>query len=323
MIAPPRRLRHLRSLWRSLSRLPERLDAIQLALGRIESRQLAHSPPTSLSGAEFKVWSQWGEDGIIEHLLRHVPIQNAVFVEFGVEDYVESNTRFLLRNRNWSGLVFDGSRENVDRIRRDPIYWQHNLKAECAFVTRENINDLISAHGISGDIGLLSIDIDGNDYWVWEAISIISARITIVEYNSLYGATSTVSVPYDSHFRRSRAHYSNLYWGCSLAALEHLSTQHGYVLIGCNSSGNNAFFVRADLAEHFPRVSAGDAFRAAKFRESRGVDGALSCLSGEAAISEIARMPLMDVRTGQITTVAEIAGSGALHESRLISQSRR
>ena len=106
----------------------------------------------------------------VQHLLRFVPISNKVFVEFGVENYLEANTRFLMVKDNWAGLVMDGSQQNIDFVRQDDISWRFNLKAQQAFITKENINDLIRANGISGEIGLLSIDIDGNDYWVWEAI---------------------------------------------------------------------------------------------------------------------------------------------------------
>lgn len=164
-------------------------------MGRIETRQIAGLDVCGLRRAEFQVSSQWGEDGIIQFLIRRVAIPRPVFVEFGVQDYRESNTRFLLQNDNWSGLVLDNSPQNIAAIRSDPIYWRHNLKAEHAFVTRENINSLIANQGIIGDIGLLSIDIDGNDYWVWEAIDGISPRIVLIEYNSLFGRHAEVTIP--------------------------------------------------------------------------------------------------------------------------------
>ena len=89
---------------------------------------------------EFSVYSQWGEDGIVQHLLRYVPISNKMFVEFGVENYLEANTRFLMIKDNWTGLVMDGSNENIDYIRQDDIFWRFHLKAQQAFITRENIN---------------------------------------------------------------------------------------------------------------------------------------------------------------------------------------
>jgi hypothetical protein len=297
-----------RKPWQMLLDLRERLDGIQQAIGRIEERQTATVPAGDLSAAEFKVSSQWGEDGIIAHLLAHVPITTPVFVEFGVQDYTEANTRFLLRHRNWSGLVLDGSPGNIALIRRDPIYWRHNLKAEAAFITRENINAVLTLHGIGGDIGLLSIDIDGNDYWVWEAITVVSPRIVVAEYNALYGPTAAVSVPYDGAFQRTTAHHSNLYWGCSLAALAHLGEAKGYRLVGCNSNGNNAFFVRHDCVGRLAVLDAATAYRTAKFRESRSADGELTYLSGALARAEVADQPVVDVVTGQRLAVGDLSG---------------
>jgi hypothetical protein len=284
----------------------DRLDLVQQALGRIEARQTATVRPGDLESAEFKVSSQWGEDGIVEHLVRHVPIERGLFVEFGVQDYSEANTRFLLTHRNWSGLVIDGSPENIDRIRRDSIYWRFNLKSECAFITKDNINTVISKHGIAGDIGILSVDIDGNDYWVWEAIDCISPRIVIAEYNALFGPHAAVTVPYDETFMRGRAHYSNLYWGCSLAALQRLGQRKGYVLIGCNSAGNNAFFVREDVSAKLPERNVLEAYRLAHFRESRNPDGTLSFLDPAAARNVIAQLPLQDVSDGRQISVRDL-----------------
>ncbi|MBX9592553.1 MAG: hypothetical protein K2X43_24965 [Hyphomonadaceae bacterium] len=304
----------LRKLGRWASRLnrlsltvEERLDLVQQALGRIEARQTAQAVLGDFGSAEFKVYSQWGEDGIIEHLLRHVPIANATFIEFGVQDYSESNTRFLLTNRNWSGLVMDGSADNIATIRRDPIYWRHNLKTECTFITRENINDTIKKQGVSGDIGLLSIDIDGNDYWVWQAIDCVSPRIVVAEYNALFGATAAVSVPYEERFERSRAHYSNLYWGCSLPAFAHLGEKKGYALVGGNSAGNNAFFVRRDVLGALSAVTPKAAFRPAKFRESRNEDCSLSYLDPADALKVIGHLNIVNVVTGSSTTIASVA----------------
>ena len=291
---------------KSLRGLNDGLESLQLATGRMEARQTAHLPAGAFQDAEFKVWSQWGEDGIIEHLLRHVPVAQPVFVEFGVENYREANTRFLLRNRNWSGLVIDGSPQNIAFIRNDPISWRHDLKAIAAFVTRDNINQLIADAGITGDIGLLSVDIDGNDYFVWDSISQISPRLVIAEYNAIFGASAAVSVPYAADFHRTAAHYSNVYWGCSLAALDHLAQKKGYILAGCNSNGNNAFFIRQDVAGTIQKQSPAAAFRAAKFRESRDEAGNLTFLPVDEARRLIAHMPLVDVSSGAALTVGDI-----------------
>jgi len=228
-----------------LRTIEERCRKIQEALGRIENRQLRYLLAAEIQQAEFRVFSQWGEDGILQHLLRHVSVSRKIFVEFGVENYTESNTRFLLMNDNWAGLVIDGSAANIEYIKQDEIYWRYNLKAEAAFITKDNINDLIRRNGISGEIGLLSVDIDGNDYWVWDAIDSVIPSIVVVEYNARFGPERAVTVPYDPAFVRAAAHHSNLYWGASLAAFCLLAKRKGYSFVGCNTAGNNAFFVQS------------------------------------------------------------------------------
>lgn len=279
-----------------LRSIEERCKKIQEALGRIEARQLLDTPAGDLHGAEFRVFSQWGEDGILQHLLRHVPISKKVFVEFGVENYTECNTRFLLMNGNWGGLVIDGSAKNIDFIRQDEIYWRYNLKADCAFITRENINELIRRNGISGEIGLLSIDIDGNDYWVWEAIDVVAPSVVAVEYNSRFGPKRAVTVPYDPTFVRTTAHHSNIYYGASLAAFCSLAKRKGYSFVGCNTAGVNAFFVRQDLRPSaLPELTAAEGFVPLKFRESRTVQGELAFLTTDEEAEILNQLPLVDV----------------------------
>jgi hypothetical protein len=254
------------------------------------------------------VHSQWGEDGIIQHLVSVVPIAHKIFVEFGVQNYAEANTRFLLQHDNWAGLVLDGSAENIAAIRHDPIYWRHNLKAQVAFIDRENVDGLIAENAIAGDIGLLSIDIDGNDYWVWEAIRGIAPRIVVIEYNSLFGAHAAVTVPYDPRFSRTRAHYSNLYWGASLAALYRLGKRKGYVLVGSNSAGNNAFFVREEFAAGLPAPGPEAAYVSAQFRESRGPSGELTYLDRASALPLIGDLPLVEVNGMHTVRLADAVG---------------
>jgi hypothetical protein len=279
-----------------LERLDARLRRIQDALGRIEERQVAERPQRSLQDAEFRVYSQWGEDGILQRLTRAIDLPNKIFVEFGVEDYSEANTRFLLVKDNWSGLVMDGAAANVARIRADEVYWRHNLKAVDAFITRENINALLTDNGLGGEIGLLSIDIDGNDYWVWQAIDVVTPAIVVAEYNWRFGAERRVTVPYDAAFRRGSAHHSMVYYGASLAALDALGATKGLDLVGCNSAGNNAFFVRRDLRPaSLPRLSAREAFVPGQFREARLASGAPAALSPAEEVDLLATLPVVEV----------------------------
>ena len=286
--------------------LPERINRIQEALGRIEARQAADA--ADFRQAEFRVFSQWGEDGIIQYLVARVPIERRIFVEFGVENYVESNTRFLLTKDQWSGLVIDGSQEHIDYIRRDSIYWAANLKAECAFATKDNINALLASDGVAGDIGLLSVDIDGNDYWIWQAIDTISPRIVICEYNSHFGPTAEVTTPYDAAFVRDTAHFSKIYYGASISALCSLASRKGYALVASNSAGNNVFFVRTDLLGSLAVLSPAEAYRRAQFREYHDEQGRLTFDDFEARLRKIGHLSVHDLKTDALAKISEVPG---------------
>ena len=269
----------IRKLYSKLNSIEQKLDLIRLSIGRVESRQLNNTKYDNASAYEYKVFSQWGEDGIIQYLINNINIEREVFIEFGVENYTESNTRFLLMNNNWSGLVIDGSEDNINYIKQDDIYWRYNLKAECSFITAENINDIFKKNGVTGKVGILSIDIDGNDYWVWKSINTINPAIVICEYNHRFGKEDAVTVPYDPKFVRSEKHYSNIYYGASIKAFVSIAKEKGYSLVAGNSNGNNIFFVRNDLLNNIIQAkSIDDVFVHAKFREARNSDGTLAFL---------------------------------------------
>jgi hypothetical protein len=287
----------------------QRLDAVRAQVGGLESRLLRSSETASLRHAEFRVFSQFGEDGIIQYLVHRVPMEDEVFVEFGVEDYSESNTRFLLMHDNWRGLVIDGGGTHEAFLRRTGLDWRYDITGKTAFVDRDNINGLIQTAGIEGDIGLLSVDIDGNDLWVLEATDVVSPRILVVEYNSNFGPEAAVTVPYDPRFERSRAHWSHLYWGASLAALDHVAGREGYVLVGGNSAGNNAFWVREDVAGDLQPVAVADAYAVSRFRESRDESGGLTYVGPhEARLRLIRDQPLWDLEAERTVTVGDRFG---------------
>jgi hypothetical protein len=241
----------------------------KINLGQIQA-QLNNRKSTidNFSEVEFQVFSQWGDDGIIQFLINKIEIPHKTFIEFGVENYKESNTRFLLINNNWSGYVIDGSKENVQYIKDDIVSWACELYAEAAFITAENINELLKKPGFDAEIGILSVDIDGNDYWVWKAIDCINPVIVIAEYNSLFGKNNAWTVPYDPSFVRSEKHNSILYYGASLKALQLLANEKDYVFIGCNSKGNNAYFLRQDKLGNFKAKTIDEGFVPSKFRET-------------------------------------------------------
>jgi hypothetical protein len=278
-----------------LTRL-HRVDQLVEAVGRIEARQSDANMATDIQSHEFKAFSQSGEDGIIDFLTKNMHIAARKFVEFGVEDYQEANTRFLALTQNWSGLVMDANPEHVRTIRRDSIYWRCDLMAITAFVTRENVNTLLAANGISGEIGLLSIDIDGNDYWVWEAIDCIDPAIVVIEYNHRLGRDRAIAVPYDPHFDRAQAHSSRIYYGASLKALVRLGERKAYTFVGCNSFGVNAFFVRNDLmTKRLASPTVEEGYVAGRFREARDAAGRLAYLTAAEELAILRDLPFVDL----------------------------
>lgn len=257
---------------------------------------------THLKEAEFSVFSQWGDDGIIQFLVQRLDLKGDFFVEFGVEDYRESNTRFLMMNNNWSGFVMDGSQSNIDRIVQSDYFWKHDLTARAAFVTQDNINALLQEH-CPNNINLLHIDIDGMDYWIWKKVSeVFRPEIVILEYNSLFGADREITVPYDAQFNRHKAHYSGLYAGASLPALYALSKTLGYAFVGCNAAGNNAYFVQNSLLNaSIQEKTLKEGFVDSKFRESRDPKGKLTFARGTQRQDIIRGLPVYDISTHEIT----------------------
>ena len=232
----------------NLSSLKKEQNLIKINQGKIlmslnENRK-------NFNDFEVKVFSQFGEDGLIDHLIKISNLQTKTFIEFGVEDYQETNTRFLLEGKNWKGLIFDSSDKFINKIKNEDYYWRENIIAKSAFITAENINELISTNIFFKDVGLLSIDIDGNDYWVWKSINCIKPAIVVIEYNARFGPDRSVTIPYDKDFNRSKKHHSTIYFGASLKALFNLGKSKGYSLVGTNSNGCNAFFMRNDLVSN-------------------------------------------------------------------------
>jgi hypothetical protein len=289
-----------------ISGLHDRLQDIQQAIARIEIRQI-NSRSLKLNEAEFKVFSQRGQDGIIQFLINNIIIKNKKFIEFGVETYIEANTRFLLLNNSWDGLVFDGSLDNINYIKNDlPIYWCNQLTAEQSFITKDNINDLIISKGYEGEIGLLSIDIDGNDYWVWESINCVKPCIVICEYNALFGYKKEVVVPYTENFQRRDAHYSQIYYGASLGALNALAIKKGYSLVGTDSSGTDVFFVRNDLVKNLTVLSVEEAYHISQIRESLDKNGKLNFANQHQSLSSIQDLSLVDIETNKLIKAKEL-----------------
>lgn len=295
-----RRFRNLAFKMRRLVGLERNL----VLMGDIRAQQLRETAQLeTLADAEFSVFSQWGEDGILRWLSDVIDLKNKTFVEFGVEDYREANTRYLLISQNWSGAIIDGSQENVDAVKGDDISYKHDLTAVCAFITRDNINELIASTNLGPQLGLLSVDIDGVDYWVLERIN-AKADLVVVEYNDFFGGRA-VTVPYDPSFVRLAKHPTGIYWGASLACFSHLLEPKGYTFVGSNRAGTNAFFVANEHLDLIQKRLKNFHAYPCKMREARTMDGALSYKKYDELADLVADLPLYDVEKEETITVQE------------------
>ena len=259
-----------------------------------------------LSDIEFKVYSQWGEDGIIDWLIDKLPQIPKKFLEIGTQDYKESNTRFLLINKNWDGFLIEADKDAIKNIKAQRVYWRYNLTVINEFITKDNINNIIKKNNIPKKLGLLSLDIDGNDYWILKKLSSLDPSIIICEYNSLFGQKKTVTVPYKKNFTRSEEHYSNLYYGASINAFIELMKKKNYYLVGTNSAGNNAFFVKKNLWLKVKKLIIKKKVFNSKFRESRDTKGKLTFLSKKKSLILIKNKFMIDLKNNTKKKILEL-----------------
>jgi len=197
-----------------------------------------------LNRYELQIFSQFGEDGMIAEIFRRVEEKSRYFVEFGAGEGIENNTAALLL-QGWRGFWIEGGTRASDAIRKGfakPIA-QGRLAFASSFVTPDNIETLLQDAGVPKEFDLLSMDIDGNDYWVWKAITRYTPRVVVAEYNATFGDR----IEWVMKYNPNHAFDSTNYFGCSLKSYELLFAQKGYRLVGCGASGVNAFFVRDDL----------------------------------------------------------------------------
>jgi hypothetical protein len=204
---------------------------------------------------ERREYAQNREDGIINAIFDMMGTTDKTYVEFGVEDGMECNTRYLMKHRKWKGLLMDGNRED----------YSINLHRE--FVTAENVEELFRKYNVPASFDLLSIDIDGNDYWVWKAITHYRPRVVIIEYNACIPYAPAVTIPYQQDFVWDKTDY----YGASLSALVELGNAKGYTLVATDSHGVNAFFVLSEIAKgSFVEGNSAALYRPAAFKGKEG-----------------------------------------------------
>lgn len=222
-----------------------------------------------LNEVGFKAYSQTDEDGILLYIFSIIGTKNRQSVEICAGDGIECNTSNLIINDGWHGLLVDG---NEDLVKQGQFYYRNNPCTSVyppvfahAWVTRDNINEIITTNGFSGEIDLLSIDMDGVDYWIWEAIDAIDPSVVVVEYQDIIGPERSLTIPYSDNFN-AYEHPTTLgmpnYCGASLPAFNKLAIRKGYRLVGCNRYGYNAFFVKNPLGENeLPEIPVADCFK--------------------------------------------------------------
>lgn len=205
-------------------------------------------PPLSETG--YKVLSQFEEDGKIAFLFAVLGTKNKIFVDIGASDGVNSNCSNLVLNFGWHGLFIDGNETKINYgkkfYKKFPDPWDFPPKFICSMIKKENINEIIKKEGFSGEIDLLSVDIDGNDYWIWDALECIIPTVVIIETHVEFGLNNIV-VPYDPNYVYPGKHPQ--YHGASPVAMVNLARKKGYRLVGANNMGFNLFFVRNGIGE--------------------------------------------------------------------------
>jgi hypothetical protein len=225
---------------------------------QITQRQLYHqyiqmagnNELPALDATGYRVFSQFEEDGKLMFIFSVIGMNLKTFVEIGSDDGVNSNSANLYFNFGWHGVFIDSNPRSIKRgikfFNKYPHPWYYKPKFICDKVTRENVNELIEGAGYSGEIGMLSIDIDGNDYWIWDTINVIDPQVVIIETHNEFGMNNII-VPYDPDYSYPGKH--PVYHGASPVAMNRLANKKGYRLVGANELGFNFIFVRNGLAD--------------------------------------------------------------------------
>jgi len=271
-----------------------------VGLNGLLSNKKFYESAKNINESELKIYSQNGEDGIIDFLLYKLRVSKPNFVEIGVGEYMESNTRFLYERFYQRGLIIDCIKNLEQKVFSNVSQWKGDLKVLEKFVTSENINSLISEN-CNFDVDLFSIDIDGTDYWIINKIKPNLSKIFIAEYNAVFGDKFDISVPDIKNFSREEYHHSSLCYGMSLKALIRIMKEKGFYFIGTNNFKNNAFFVNHLFSKdkYFSNLDKIDdnilsSYTNSLYKESRDKFGKLNFLSGNKRLEIIKECEIVD-----------------------------
>jgi len=243
------------------------LGEIQLILKRKD-----YSKITNIRDTEVKIFSQYGEDGIIDFLLFKLDLINdLVFLEIGTGDYEEANTRFLCETRNCRGLLIDKIND-LKYIKKRDFFWKNDIYFCQKPISSENILKVLNSYDFNNRFNLLSLDIDGIDYWILKNIDLDRSDIVVVEYNPLFGADHSFTVPDINNFDRNN--YRKIFYGASLRAMIDLMNSKNYFFVGANKACNNAFFINKRNQHLFSNIAIDNLkeYTNFKFRELKQND---------------------------------------------------
>jgi hypothetical protein len=280
----------LNTLERVVTDLKRNIDMIPAVVRKLYLDGVALPAPYDLLSERFGYLSQNEEDGLLLALFKRIGPTDRRFVEIGC-GMNGGNSGFLAQECGWSGLMVDAKTASIEKV--TIRFKGHPVRTVKQPVTREGVNDLLETYGFTGELDLLSIDIDGMDYWVWEAVTACSPRVVAVEYNWLFGSARAVTIPYSSDFDLSTIG-NRAYRGASLAALAHLGRAKGYRLVATERV--NAFFLRNDLSPDIREIDV-----------VRGYRAPMNIARAKDVFQEIAKsgLPLVDVVGDQSGTIAE------------------
>jgi hypothetical protein len=288
-----------------LNRLPDEWDNLKGNQGIIYFDGIRKVDKFDEAG--FCVFSQFDEDGLLDFIIKNVKLDNKTFIEFGIGDFSESNCRFLLQFRGWSGFVVEGSRKATNRLSARSFSWKFNLKIENKFLDLNSIKNTLNKSGFKKKLGILSVDVDGVDWFLLQEVIDLNPQILIVEYNSLFGSDTYVTVPYNHAFNRWEESESGVFYGASLGAFDELLSKHGYILVGTNSGGNNAFFVRLDSIKNknnlFKR-SIKEVYKQRSFGETRLKNKKLS--KNRSIPIEILEKKILEIKSEKVVKLKSV-----------------
>ena len=279
-------------------------DKIMFCVGEVQILQNRnrYEEIRDLTETEVKIFSQNGEDGIINYLINKLKLDSKNFVEIGVGNYRESNTRFLYNRVHSKGLIIDRLDQLHMKVKPYVNLLKGDLRIRQKMVTAENINETLSKY-CDYDIDIFSIDIDGIDYWVISKLKPNISKIFIAEYNPIFGPDLEITVPNNDPFDRINYHYSGLCYGLSLKALIKLMEEKNYYFLGTNLQKINAFFISNNLMKEsfFPNINLRKLsyYSDSNIRDSRDQKYNLTYLSGNKKMKEIENCEVIDLSDGK------------------------